>query len=962
MIAKLYGILGKLRQNITTEKFFTYKVRFTYVFFIFTSFTVYADKLFYFDIPPQSADKALVSFAKTTEKTILFSYKLTKEHQLNGLTGYFQLEHGISRLLRGSGLQAKFNILNEIRIVPVDKAPALSDNSTGIEKIAPAEVIHTSSNSVEKIAIVGTRDIARSIHELPVPVDILSSEMMTNTGQVEVGKMLQTLAPSFNFSSSSISDGTDVLKPATLRGLGPDQTLILINGKRRHHASLIHINTSVGRGTAGADLNSIPFNSIKRIEILRDGAAAQYGSDAIAGVINIVLKDSDTAGVAKLNYGQFKEKDGESTELSINKGFSIDNNGFINASVNLVKHEATNRAGLHGTCQFSNCPTLDNGDYLALDQKEVLVNRNTFEIGDPAYQQYSVAYNANYTLPVGDLYSFATLSRRENDSAAFFRHANNLTANPLLQDHEPVIPEGYLPYIHSDISDSSLNLGIRNDFDNDISLDISYTYGENEIDYVTKNSVNSSYVEKLLTQGELSAQQIRQQIPRQADAYGLTLSLQTFNVDIQRIFDYYTFSFGVELRKDKYQVDPGEAYSYLDYTEDLPVELLPIDTLAGIQGFPGVSPSKKVNEKRNVASVYIELNSEVSEYANISTALRYDNYDGFGDTSSLKVAGNWQLNDSIKLRGSVSTGFRAPSMQQLYFNNTSTQFLIDENNQLVSERVGTFRNDSSLARAIGIPELQQEQSTNVSLGSVVDFSDNWSLTVDYYAINIDDRIVISNKLCPESSPALNQAIVSAGVDKAQVFLNGVDTQTRGLDIITTWSDQAFGGDLSITFAANYTNTDVTALFTPVDSVLHSLSKHKVFAEQDISIIEEWQPQDRVSLNSHYQSENWSLNLAMNRYGEYTVADGGKQTYEAEMLTDVRLEYFIASNTSWYVGINNIFDVMPDKNEIGNSHAGTIVDQQGNTIVSSSGVFKYSRRSAPFGFNGSYYYFGVNYHF
>ncbi len=962
MVAKPPGVLGKKHQKVTTEKFSIYRLLLAYIFLSFASFSAYADKLFYFEIPPQSADKALVSFAKITKKTILFSYKLTQDHHVSGLTGYLQLEHGISRLLRGSGLQAKFNSRNEIRIVLADKSPIQSDNKANIEQVTLEEANDNSPSGVEQIAIVGTRDIARSIHELPVPVDIISNEMMTKTGQLDVGRMLQTLAPSFNFSSSSISDGTDVLKPATLRGLGPDQTLILVNGKRRHHASLIHINTSVGRGTAGADLNSIPFNSIKRIEILRDGAAAQYGSDAIAGVINIVLKDSETVGLIKASYGQFKEGDGESTELAVNKGFSINNKGFITTSINLIEHESTNRAGLHGTCQFSNCPTSDNGDYLALDPREASVNRSTFEIGDPAYQQYSFAYNANYPLALGDLYSFAILSRRENDSAAFFRHNNNLKANPKLQDNDAVIPQGYLPYIHSAITDSSFNIGLRNIFENDISLDISYTYGDNEIDYVTKNSVNPSYVEKLLAEGEMSAQQIRQQIPRSANAYGLTLSLQTFNIDIQQNFDYYTLAFGMELRKDKYQVGSGEEYSYFDYTTDLPLHSSPIDTLAGIQGFPGISPNKKVDESRDVASIYVELNSELSERINLSTALRYDDYDGFGDTSNLKVAGNWRLNDSIKLRGSISTGFRAPSMQQLYFNNISTQFLVDENNHLTAERVGTFRNDSLLARAIGVPELQEEQSTNISLGSVIDFSNNWSLTLDYYAINIDDRIVISNKLCPESSSALSHAILSANVDKAQVFLNGADTKTHGLDIITTWRAQALGGDLSLTFAANYTNTDVTALYTPADSALHSLSKNKVFAEQDISIIEEWQPQDRISLNSHYQKENWTLSVAINRYGEYTITDGGKQTYGAEALTDVRFEHFVASNTSWYVGINNLFDVMPDENEIGNSHAGTIVDQQGNTIVSSSGVFMYSRRSAPFGFNGSYYYLGVNYHF
>ena len=303
-------------------------------------------------------------------------------------------------------------------------------------------------------------------------------------------------------------------------------------------------------------------------------------------------------------------------------------------------------------------------------------------------------------------------------------------------------------------------------------------------------------------------------------------------------------------------------------------------------------------------------------------------------------------------------------MQQLYFNNVSTQFIINDSGDehFSAEQIATFRNDSKLAEIIGIPKLTEEQSTNFTIGSVFNFNDKFNITLDYYAIDIEDRIVISNKLGAELSNELSKLLAQSNVDKAQIFLNGVNTQTKGLDLIATWKTPLSAGFLDITFAGNITETEVTDLYSPNSEVLNALTIEQVFSEQDISIIEQWQPKSRISVNSTYHRDNWSVNFAINRYGEYTITDGGKQTYGAEVLTDIRIEHQYNNQLSWYLGINNIFDVTPDKNTIANSHAGTIIDKQGNEIVSSPGVFKYSRRSAPFGFNGSYLYLGLNYHF
>jgi iron complex outermembrane receptor protein len=828
------------------------------------------------------------------------------------------------------------------------------------------EPTQVQESEIEKIAIIGSRVAGRSAEELPVPVDILSAEALANTGQTEVGRMLQAIAPSFNFSSSSISDGSDALRPATLRGLGPDQTLVLINGRRRHQASLIHINTSVGRGTAGTDMNAIPAASIKRIEVLRDGAAAQYGSDAIAGVINIVLNDASEGGKFAVSYGEYSEGDGETTNVDLTKGFNLGDNGYLNTTLNFRDRGLTNRAGLHGSCQFSGCTDLPNGHLLLGDPREATASRSTFRIGDADSNQFGLTINTGYELGNGELYGFITYSNRDNESAAFFRHNNNTGGNALLQDGDATVPSGFLPKINTEIKDFSYNMGYQTGFSDGSSLDFSYTYGQNNIDYVTSDTINSSYANSLRYSSSLTADEIRSSIPREASAYGLELSLQTLNLDYTQDYESFSLAMGAEIRTDQFIVTAGDEYSYRDYdTDDKGNSLYADDRSAGTQGFGGTAPMQAVDETRDVISFYVDVETEVTEDLIVSAAARYDDYQGFGDSTNFKLAANWSITETIAIRGAMSTGFRSPSMQQLYTDNISTQFQNDPNNpggDQIAVQVGTFRNDSNLAKAIGIPELKEEEATNFSLGTVINLSDEINLTLDWYSIDIDDRIVLSNSLGQGLSPALDAALIASGAGAGQFFLNGADTETKGIDIIATWNTELLGGDFNLTAAANFTETDVVSIYTPQNSALGGVNPSDVFSEQAISIIEEWQPQDRISLSSLYTIDNVSINLSFNRYGEYTVTDGGSQTYGAEVLTDLRINYQVTDDLSFNIGSNNLFDVYPDKNTIGNSRSGTIEDASGNIVVSSPGVFTYSRRSAPFGFNGAFYYAGAEFKF
>ena len=946
--------------------------------FIFISFflslSVNAEDLIKFDIGQQRADKAIIAFAQQTNQTIIFSYGLAKKYQTNQLKGYYTIRSGLKKLLHGTDLNALVEDSGQLSITyKKNNKNKLVDKSLGVEVlISPVLSRETpqktlkQEQSIEKITIIGSRVSGRLADELPVPVDIFSADALTNTGQTEVGQMLKVLAPSFNFSSSAISDGTDAVRPATLRGLGPDQTLVLINGKRRHQASLIHINTTVGRGTAGTDINSIPASAIKRIEVLRDGAAAQYGSDAIAGVINIALNDESDGGKLAISYGGYDQGDGETINIDFNKGVALGDNGYLNTTLSFRDRGETNRAGLHGSCLFSGCIMQPNGHLLLADIRETNAPRTTFRIGDADSQQIAITSSAGYELGVGELYSFITYSKRSNESAAFFRHNDNNDGNAPLQDGDATIPAGFLPIINTDISDLSYNFGYKTYFNNDSMLDLSYTYGENNIDYVTSDSINSSFANSLRYGEEgVAANEIRSIIPRSAFAYGLELSLQTINIDYTKEFDFFLLAMGFEIRTDEYRVIPGDEYSYRDYDSFEGSSLFTDDRSAGTQGFGGIGPVSAVDETRDVYSFYVDAEKKFTEDFILSAAIRYDDYDGFGDSTNMKLAANWSINEFFAVRGAFSTGFRAPSMQQLYFNNISTQFVTDPNNiegDLIAQQVGTFRNDSVLAKAVGIPELKEEESTNYSLGVVYQATDEIKLTVDLYSIDIQDRIVISNKLGEGLSSALDAALKSSGAGVSQFFLNGADTETTGLDMIVTWNTHAFDGIFDVTLAANFTGTDVVDIFTPENSRLEDISPDKIFSEQDISIIEEWQPENRISLSTLYKNKKWTMNLTFNRYGEYTIMDGGSQTYGAELITDLRINYQFNNDFSFNFGSNNLFNVMPDENKIGNSRAGTIEDASGNVIVSSLGVFTYSRRSAPFGFNGAYYYAGITYKF
>ena len=846
------------------------------------------------------------------------------------------------------------------RYAKVRFAAYLSILLAGLLAAGVAADQHESDSADEPIQLqelvvvgVGTRGQGRTVADSPVPVDVVTEQEIIETGEVEVGRIIQALIPSFNFSSSTISDGTDSVRPATLRGLGPDQVLVLVNGKRRHSSALIHVNTSVGRGTAGTDLNAIPVSAIKRIEVLRDGASAQYGSDAIAGVINIILKDSYD-GALRTSAGQTYESDGTRYTARLNKGFQVGEDGVLHAAVEFSHRGATNRAGLQGAIQYPDTDYEKNdagANVLLMDpgNKEAKFDRRRFRIGDAELDQFSGAFN--YSNPVdalgAEIYAFGDFSVVQNESGGFYRRANQFPRNPA----GSIYPDGFLPLINTTVTDFSIGGGIVREFQNSINADLAVVHGGNSFNFEITNSHNASWVNCALGNepdacGDTDF--MVSETPTSADAGTLSLDLTTVNLDFSwPLQDAMHLAWGLEYRLDRYRIEAGEPYSYLDY--DGPEG----EGSPGIQVFPGFQDD--VDETRNAFSLYVDTEIYLSQAFLISPAIRYENYSDFGSTINGKVATKLDLSAQFALRGSLSTGFRAPSMQQLYLSNVSTQFNNDPvTGELIAFDVGTFQNDSPLAKEIGIPELDAETSVTGSIGFVYQPMAAFTLTADFYHIAVSDRIILSGRLT-ESDETLPQtvreAIIRAGGQQGQFFMNAADTRTQGADVVATW-DVPFvaTGDLGLRLLATVSETEITKVNLPLDL------PDELFTNQDQSIVEEWQPSYRLTLSGSYSLSRFSAAAALHGYGPYTVTEGSgdKQTYDARYLTDLRLGYNLGFGRL-SIGANNLFNVTPEKNEIGQSRGGTIIDPMGNVIVDSPGVFQYSRRSAPFGFNGGFYY-------
>ncbi len=783
----------------------------------------------------------------------------------------------------------------------------------------------TLSQFGEELVVLGSR-ASRTAIKTPVPVDVLRTEDLVDTGQSETSRMIQFLAPSFNFSTSTISDGTDIVRPSTLRGLGPDQTLVLINGKRRHNSALVHVNGSIGRGTAGVDLNAIPAAAIQRIEVLRDGAAAQYGSDAIAGVINIVLKSGTDKTAIDLAAGQHYEEDGELLQGSINHGWRILERGYFNVTAEYRDRGFTNRAGLDPRRIYNfleqefGQPALSDG---TPDPREQTYDRLNHRYGDAESENLYLFFNSE--VPVGDdaeLYFFGGVADRDGESAGFNRLPSQSRTNIILH------PDGHLPRINTEVDDLSFSAGYRRRLANNWSFDAGVVTGGNEFNFFISNSANTSL-------GAAS--------PTSADAGTLSFSQTTATLDFYGTIGAgsrpINAAFGLEWREDNYEIEAGDVASWVD--GGVP-DQFGGRAPAGIQVFPGFRPSNEVDESRDNVALYGDLEFNLSDQFLLGLAARFEDYSDFGNTVDGKITGRYEVNDRFALRGSASTGFRAPSLHQSNFNNISTQF-VDVGGVITPLEVGTFRVSSPVARALGAQPLEEETSTSFSVGFTARPRPGLLITADAYSIDIDDRIVISGRFAA-SNPQIAPLLAPFGVNAAQFFTNAIDTETEGLDVVVAWSRPlANNATFSATAAANWTNTDVVGpVRTPPQ--LAGLGED-LFDIIERTYLEQAQPHQHYILSAKYTRAPFAVLARANYFGKVASTESNTdptalQVFSAKTIVDLDFSYKFTDNVRWHVGANNVFDEYPDEQIARNDF---------------NGIFVYPRRTAPFGFNGGYYY-------
>ena len=788
---------------------------------------------------------------------------------------------------------------------------------------------------IEDIIIVGNRNAKRTKLETPVPVDVINIEKIQKASpQITVQDLLNYVIPSFNSVRQSASDGTEHIDPVTLRGMGPDQVLVLVNGKRRHTTSLVNYQNTVGNGSVGTDLSTIPVIAIEKIEVLRDGAAAQYGSDAIAGVINIILKKNAGAS-ASITYGLSGRNDGDTYQAGANYGTSLGKEGgYVNLSLQLSHRGKTTRTQNHDLDIFGDnfayefAPNFN--DAKKADDDEIKARGLTrddfnFQIGDAQIKQGQMFFNSEY--PLNDrlkLYSFGGFSIKEGKGFGFRRlpsEKNNIVSS--------IYPNGFQAVLNSQIYDVSYALGAKYNVNNWL-IDLSNTFGSNTFNYNVSNTNNASLGAKSPTRFYAGAHSFLQ---------------NTINLDVSKNVNRFNFAFGGEFRFEQYQIKAGDEASYAQYdvNGNVAVEGSVVSGAAGgSQSFIGFSPRNALKKDRHSTAVYADVSYDLDKKLNIDAAARFENYSDFGSTLNGKLAIRYEFVKNYAVRAAVGTGFRAPSLQQQYFNNSYAD-ISTTGSKIVTK--GIFSNDSKAAEVLGFNHLKQETSVNGSAGFTLKPAKGLFITLDAYLIKVKDRIVITGNI---TDAALSDpAIVGKGneVESGRFFANAIDTETKGVDLVVSYDWKLGKGNLNINLAGNYTETKITDFHFPENI---KTPQEQYFGPDQINIIETLSPKTKASLGLNYAMGKFNF-LVRNTYFGKVIRDGfpfgGVQEFSPKVVTDVSVGYDITKNINFTVGANNVFDVFPDLQIYKNSYYG---------------VFKYA--PVQMGTLGSYFFGRLNFNF
>ncbi|MBU6247829.1 MAG: TonB-dependent receptor [Xanthomonadaceae bacterium] len=781
-----------------------------------------------------------------------------------------------------------------------------------LSQVAVAQDASTSQDAAKKkttelqtVVVTGTRAFDRTESTSLAPIDVLTPKDLERTGAPNLASALRTLLPSFNFPQPSVTDATDATQPAQLRGLSPDQTLVLINGKRQHPTAIVNVNGSLGRGSSPVDINAIPINAIDHVEVLRDGAAAQYGSDAIAGVINIILKGGAQHGSVSLTGGRYDTGDGKTWQGGADGGFKLGDKGWVHLSANATHQDPTNRAG--PDMRYPADPTY---------------NTVTFHYGLPQTRSKQAAINAQYDLsPAAQLYAFTLFNKRNVSSGGFFRSLS--TYDTKYPGALAQYPSGYLPIENSAIRDDSEVLGVRGKVAG-WNYDLSANTGGNHWKLHTADTYNYSLDPNSPTGFYIGT---------------LTNRQNSFNADFSRDVNVsglqspLTVAWGLESRHEEFTIKQGDAASYAG---------------AGAQVFPGYQPGDAGTHSRNSEAAYVDLETDFTYKFSGGFAARYEHYSDFGSTTSAKLSGRYAFNDTVALRGTVSNGFRAPSLQQEYYSSTAINFVNQGNGVLVPYTVRTFPVSDPAAQALGAQNLKPEKSRNYSVGLVLTPDSGLYTTLDLYQIYIDNRIILSGNLV---GTAVQNYLTSVGipfVSGGRFFTNAVNTRTRGVDLVSTYPVELQNSSLKFTFGFNYNKTKITSIAAnPPQLGLAGLTL-PIIDRTEQGRITKGTPNTKAFLASDWTIGNWSLHGQLTRYGEWTTFasnPSGDQTYGSAMLLDLSASYNW-NDWTFSVGGNNVTNEYPDKNQPRTAAFNIILPYP---------------NSSPFGFSGSYYYATVAYH-
>jgi iron complex outermembrane receptor protein len=810
-----------------------------------------------------------------------------------------------------------------------------------------------STVELSQIVLIGTRTAGRVKTESPVPIDVIDiNRVGTSTAKMDLTSVLNYAAPSFNYNKQSGADGADHIDLGTLRGLGPDQTLVLINGKRRHQTAFVGLFGTRGRGNSGADLNAFPEAAVGRIEILRDGASAQYGSDAMAGVINIVLKkdinhwtiNTGLAGYydTKFNSSKFNagnqyysgnKIDGATFTFSANNGAAIGKNGgFINFSLDFLSQAKTYRQA--DTANWQN-------DKNALPY----INSGRRAFGDGSLKTYGAMYNME--VPTGSskkttFYSFGGYNYKTSDAYAYTR---NWSAKP---ERFPVDPSGnllmntnimrtandgeiyYNPHIQTHISDASIALGIKGETGKDWKWDLSNTLGRNNFNYYGDKTFNASI--------------IGANTPNHFDDGGFNFLQNTVNLDFSKPFknvaEGLNLGLGTEFRYENYKIYKGEEASYKNYhPTDLFYPNVGEDRTpaSGSQGFPGFSPADVVTANRSNFGLYADAELNATKEWLLDGAARYEKYSDFGSVLTFKFATRYKVANNFNLRGSVSTGFRAPSLQQINFSNTLTSF---SGGQLVQSRIA--RNGDAITNAAGIPALKEETSVNASIGFSWKPVKELTVTLDGYMVKVKDRIVLSG-LFSKDDPTLPASFTSQldaiGVSTAQFFDNAVNTTNYGLDIVADYSKRWGNKSFKALLAGNIQHMTIDAIHVPAALNSTELNRKTFFSDREEAFLLASAPDIKFSLGLEYNMNKFGVGTHLTYFGKIKLmgfgdatADNPNQTginpqvpsdadqnvlvpevfnFNGKVTTDIFLSYKVCNKLTVFAGADNLFNVHPD---------------------------------------------------